>query len=113
MPNLEAYVTCVLDKTRLFLKSLEFKQGKKYPKFVVIYGSHWPTIESFYARKNNNETIELVWPNSFTRGDGIVPEKSSNMPNGYEYEKLNSVIMHPFMMNDVGSIWKALKRLNE
>lgn len=113
MTNLEEYIERVLKNTQDFLALLEYNHEIRYPKFAVIYGNCWPTIASFHAKKKINDVIELQWPKQFCKGDGVVPEKSSDMPSGYTFKKFNSFLLHPFLMRDVESISRALYWMKE
>ncbi|KAJ3326525.1 hypothetical protein HDU76_012857 [Blyttiomyces sp. JEL0837] len=51
--------------------------------------------------------LRIHLPVVFVPGDGVVAASSTNMPDGYEYDVVETELSHPGMMNDLVALGKA------
>ncbi len=103
------YIQSQLEQSTTFLKSLGYRPRYRsiYPKFAVVSSTVWPTPTKFLTLVNDNR-FKLTFP-ILERGDGVVPEKSTAMPEGYEYVKIKSSAHHAFLLNDLNAMERALR----
>ena len=109
--SLTEYIQTQLDRSTHFLKSLAFQPGINYPSFSVISGSIWPTPTKFLTMMKDGK-FQLLFP-ILERGDGVVPEASTAMPDGYSYKRLRSSAHHAFLLNDFDVMESALRGAGE
>ena len=103
------YIQSQLEQSTAFLKGLDYQSRLEsvYPKFSVITSTIWPTPTKFLTLVNDSR-FKLIFP-LLERGDGVVPEKSTAMPEGYGYAKFKSSAHHAFLLNDLDAMEKALR----
>lgn len=97
----------VLSTSSKFIASIQHNPSLKYPRFATVSGSQLPTVKSFKAFKSSDGSIRLTRPLEFISGDTVVSEKSAKMPIGYKFKNIDSLYLHPFMMNDLKAVSRA------
>ncbi|KAJ3043446.1 hypothetical protein HDV00_005144 [Rhizophlyctis rosea] len=55
--------------------------------------------------------VQFLWPCQFVPGDGLVPEEAQMMPEGYRFGVERTNISHPSMLNDLGAMERALRKI--
>ncbi|KAJ3283031.1 hypothetical protein HK104_010583 [Borealophlyctis nickersoniae] len=141
LEQMRIYLTYALDSSRKFRDSLTYRPdlAAQYPPFACIVGDQWPTptrirttirrlktpatgvgvggVASESAAVADNiaedgpKEVQLQWPCAFKPGDGLVTEEAQKMPEGYEPYVVPTRVSHMSVMNDLGSIKKALRKL--
>ncbi|RKO89573.1 hypothetical protein BDK51DRAFT_45262 [Blyttiomyces helicus] len=116
--RLRSYLTRVLPGAANFRDGLNYRPelDGQYPLFVCVVGDRWPTPTRIRVALRDVEgasgrEVQLQWPCGFEPGDGVVPRSSMDMPTGFTFATVKTGISHPGMLNDIGAMRKALKKV--